>query len=70
MTSRKLYQATADRIREQLLDAGRSKQPKAEAFGVYRAAYAIAQVFAADNPRFDYGRFMTACGFDGERAAS
>lgn len=26
----------------------------------------IADVFAADNPRFDKARFMAACGFPGE----
>lgn len=30
---------------------------------VHAVADAIANVFSADNPRFDRGKFLTACGF-------
>jgi 2C-methyl-D-erythritol 2,4-cyclodiphosphate synthase len=30
---------------------------------VHAVADAIASVFASDNPRFDRGKFLTACGF-------
>lgn len=32
--------------------------------GVYMLAQRIADIMERDNPRFDRGRFMRACGFD------
>lgn len=31
--------------------------------GIYSVALGLADIFAADNPRFDRGRFLKACGF-------
>ena len=58
--SRKNYQALAAAILE-------SKTESSTALGSFtvlqRTAGRIADVLAADNPRFDRSRFLTACGF-------
>lgn len=54
--SRKDYVAIADAI----ANANRGEHTVTRE----EVACRIASVFAADNPRFDRGRFLTACGFD------
>ena len=56
--SRKDYIAVAGLIRSRLVDTGDTvDQWNAIAF-----ADGMADLFAGDNPRFDRGRFLVACG--------
>jgi hypothetical protein len=62
--SRKHYNVIAAALNE---DRARFDEDGACQFGVDSAARAIADVLAADNPRFDRERFLTACGVEVER---
>jgi len=61
MCSRKDYVSVAKALKAQRDSYQPSWNPN-----LFRAlddsVKAIAQVFANDNPRFDYGKFYTACG--------
>lgn len=63
--SRKHYAATARVIRDNMERAAECSDPTAHAAAELCAraiALGMADVFAADNPRFDRERFLTACG--------
>jgi hypothetical protein len=57
--SKRHYIAIAQAVRE-CRDVSRTNRDAVEAL-----AKSLAAVLAADNPRFDVTRFMTACGFGG-----
>ena len=58
MLGRKTYVALASVMKEQLDKASSAKEVEI----VRSVANSIADEFQADNPRFDRGRFMNACG--------
>ena len=62
--TRRDYLAMAAAINE---DRARFDEDGACRFGVESAAKALAEVLAANNPRFDRERFLAACGIKAER---
>lgn len=64
--SRKHYVAIADALRFEHLGIDTLRADGATRLDQYRRdVKAIADVLAADNGRFDRGRFYRACGLDG-----
>lgn len=63
--SKKDYQALARAIHEayEAADGGKNLEPETAAAkaAVYFVQKRIADILAADNPRFDRGRFVEAC---------
>lgn len=55
----KAIRDTQERIKNDATNEDRTEQLR----GVRRTAAHIAQALAADNGRFDAGRFLTACGY-------
>jgi hypothetical protein len=55
--------ATRHRINDQLCHANSSFKREEQLRGVRRAAAHIADVLKSDNPAFDAGHFLTACGY-------
>ena len=60
--SKKDYVAVAAAIREQNPGPSRDETKEAEHATCCQIAYALADYFAADNPRFARSRFLEACG--------
>lgn len=63
--------ATQDRVRSEFNEESRGgyisdmerDEGQAQLRGVRRAAAHLADTLSRDNPRFDVGRFLTACGY-------
>ena len=64
--SKKDYILIAETISAQLetssLEDGHPDASYNEGLAIKRTAHALADAFAADNPRFDRDRFLIACG--------
>jgi hypothetical protein len=64
MMSRKDYEAIAEAIKSERENQWREAAPDSLPVLALRSmAQRVARVFEADNPRFDRGRFLRACGF-------
>jgi hypothetical protein len=62
MTTRKDYNMTANVIYGQVAKA-KEILDTISLSTLEQLARSFAKVYSDDNPRFDYSRFMTACGF-------
>lgn len=60
--SKKHYIAMAALIRDHVT---RSEKDAAEVYALEVLARDVCGMYAADNPRFDRGRFLAACGVEG-----
>jgi hypothetical protein len=64
MTSRKDYRAVADAFKAEVeKTAGDTYCDAAVKQALLNVAMTVADTFRADNPRFDWAKFMAACKF-------
>lgn len=64
--TKKDYQIIAQALSEALKEAEQENDGGLESSGVKTAAFSVASYLAIDNPRFDWEKFLQACGFSGE----